>query len=98
MSDFQWNFPVAMITRKVGAAIAAAGCTVVVKPAEDTPLSALALCDVCHFLFHFSFIHTYLQYIMQSITASRDGWSSARGFQRGYFVTQKCGSGRRSAL
>ena len=41
----QWNFPSAMITRKAGAAIAA-GCTVVVKPAEDTPLSALALCEV----------------------------------------------------
>lgn len=34
-----------MITRKAGAAIAA-GCTVVLKPAEDTPYSALALCDV----------------------------------------------------
>lgn len=42
----QWNFPSAMITRKVGAALAA-GCTVVVKPAEDTPLSALALAEVC---------------------------------------------------
>jgi succinate-semialdehyde dehydrogenase/glutarate-semialdehyde dehydrogenase len=37
-----WNFPHAMITRKVTPALAA-GCTVVVKPAEDTPLSALAL-------------------------------------------------------
>jgi len=37
-----WNFPNAMITRKVGAALAA-GCTCVLKPAEDTPLSALAL-------------------------------------------------------
>ena len=37
-----WNFPNAMITRKAGAALAA-GCTCVVKPAEDTPLSALAL-------------------------------------------------------
>lgn len=37
-----WNFPSAMITRKVGAALAA-GCTCVIKPAEDTPLSALAL-------------------------------------------------------
>ena len=37
-----WNFPVAMITRKVAPALAA-GCTAVVKPAEDTPLSALAL-------------------------------------------------------
>ncbi|XP_058467940.1 succinate-semialdehyde dehydrogenase [NADP(+)] GabD-like [Malaya genurostris] len=37
-----WNFPHAMITRKASAAIAA-GCTVVIKPAEDTPLTALAL-------------------------------------------------------
>ena len=37
-----WNFPVAMITRKVAPALAA-GCTVVVKPAPETPLSALAL-------------------------------------------------------
>ena len=37
-----WNFPNAMLTRKVGAALSA-GCTVVAKPAEDTPLSALAL-------------------------------------------------------
>lgn len=37
-----WNFPAAMITRKVGAAIAA-GCTMVLKPASETPLTALAL-------------------------------------------------------
>lgn len=37
-----WNFPSAMITRKLAPALAA-GCTVVLKPAEDTPLSALAL-------------------------------------------------------
>ena len=37
-----WNFPNAMITRKVGPALAA-GCTMVLKPAEQTPLSALAL-------------------------------------------------------
>ncbi|HTH99075.1 MAG TPA: NADP-dependent succinate-semialdehyde dehydrogenase [Stellaceae bacterium] len=37
-----WNFPAAMITRKVGPALAA-GCPIVVKPAESTPLSALAL-------------------------------------------------------
>jgi succinate-semialdehyde dehydrogenase / glutarate-semialdehyde dehydrogenase len=37
-----WNFPAAMITRKVGPALAA-GCTMVVKPAEQTPYSALAL-------------------------------------------------------
>ncbi|OZI17841.1 MULTISPECIES: NAD-dependent succinate-semialdehyde dehydrogenase [Bordetella] len=37
-----WNFPAAMITRKVGPALAA-GCTMVVKPAQQTPLTALAL-------------------------------------------------------
>ena len=37
-----WNFPLAMITRKVGPALAA-GCTMILKPAEQTPLSALAL-------------------------------------------------------
>ncbi|MFT4076957.1 MAG: NAD-dependent succinate-semialdehyde dehydrogenase [Asticcacaulis sp.] len=37
-----WNFPSSMITRKVSPALAA-GCTIVIKPAEDTPLSALAL-------------------------------------------------------
>jgi succinate-semialdehyde dehydrogenase / glutarate-semialdehyde dehydrogenase len=37
-----WNFPLAMITRKISPAMAA-GCTVVVKPAPETPLSALAL-------------------------------------------------------
>ena len=40
-----WNFPLAMITRKVAPAIAA-GCTVIVKPAEQTPLSALALAEL----------------------------------------------------
>uniref|UniRef100_A0A0A9YDL6 Succinate-semialdehyde dehydrogenase, mitochondrial n=1 Tax=Lygus hesperus TaxID=30085 RepID=A0A0A9YDL6_LYGHE len=39
-----WNFPLAMITRKAGAALAA-GCTCVVKPAEDTPITALALAE-----------------------------------------------------
>ena len=37
-----WNFPMAMITRKVAPALVV-GCTVVIKPAQDTPLSALAL-------------------------------------------------------
>lgn len=40
-----WNFPSAMITRKVGPALAA-GCTVVLKPATQTPLSAFALCEL----------------------------------------------------
>ena len=40
-----WNFPLAMGTRKIGPAIAA-GCTMVFKPAEQTPLSALALAAI----------------------------------------------------
>lgn len=40
-----WNFPIAMITRKASAALAA-GCAVVVKPSEETPFSALALAEV----------------------------------------------------
>jgi len=40
-----WNFPLAMITRKVAPALAA-GCTVVIKPAELTPLSALAAAEL----------------------------------------------------
>jgi len=40
-----WNFPMAMITRKCAPALAA-GCTVVIKPAEDTPLTALALAEL----------------------------------------------------
>src|ERR671928_50427 len=40
-----WNFPAAMITRKCGPALAA-GCTMVLKPATQTPYSALALCEL----------------------------------------------------
>lgn len=42
-----WNFPIAMLTRKVAPALAA-GCTIVIKPAEQTPLSALALAELAH--------------------------------------------------
>ncbi|CAJ0780168.1 MULTISPECIES: NAD-dependent succinate-semialdehyde dehydrogenase [Ralstonia] len=42
-----WNFPLAMIARKIAPALAA-GCTVVGKPAEDTPLTALALVLLAH--------------------------------------------------
>jgi succinate-semialdehyde dehydrogenase/glutarate-semialdehyde dehydrogenase len=42
-----WNFPAAMITRKVAPALAA-GCTVVCKPATQTPYSALALAELAH--------------------------------------------------
>jgi succinate-semialdehyde dehydrogenase/glutarate-semialdehyde dehydrogenase len=41
-----WNFPAGMITRKLGPALAA-GCPVVIKPAEDTPLTALAIAELC---------------------------------------------------
>jgi succinate-semialdehyde dehydrogenase/glutarate-semialdehyde dehydrogenase len=40
-----WNFPNAMITRKAAPALAA-GCAIVIKPASETPLSALALCEL----------------------------------------------------
>jgi len=40
-----WNFPAAMATRKIGPALAA-GCSVILKPASDTPLTALAICDI----------------------------------------------------
>jgi succinate-semialdehyde dehydrogenase / glutarate-semialdehyde dehydrogenase len=42
-----WNFPCSMITRKVAPALAA-GCTVVIKPAEATPYSAFALAELAH--------------------------------------------------
>lgn len=40
-----WNFPIAMILRKAGAALAA-GCTMIVKPSPETPLSVLALANL----------------------------------------------------
>src|SRR5258705_6531858 len=40
-----WNFPAAMATRKIGPALAA-GCTVILKPASDTPLTALAMARI----------------------------------------------------
>ncbi|MFB9123709.1 NAD-dependent succinate-semialdehyde dehydrogenase [Paraburkholderia dipogonis] len=42
-----WNFPLAMIARKIAPALAA-GCTVIAKPAEDTPLTAIALAMLAH--------------------------------------------------
>ncbi|HEY4371200.1 MAG TPA: NAD-dependent succinate-semialdehyde dehydrogenase [Burkholderiales bacterium] len=42
-----WNFPIAMITRKAAPALAA-GCTMVIKPAEQTPYSALAMAELAH--------------------------------------------------
>ncbi|WP_174564464.1 NAD-dependent succinate-semialdehyde dehydrogenase [Nocardia inohanensis] len=41
-----WNFPLAMGTRKIGPALAA-GCTMIVKPASETPLTMLALAELC---------------------------------------------------
>ncbi len=40
-----WNFPAAMATRKIGPALAA-GCTCILKPAEETPLTALAVAQI----------------------------------------------------
>ena len=40
-----WNFPAAMITRKAGPALAA-GCAMIIKPAPDTPFTALSLCEL----------------------------------------------------
>ncbi len=42
-----WNFPIAMITRKAGPALAA-GCPIVIKPASETPFSALAMAELAH--------------------------------------------------
>ncbi|MEL0625291.1 aldehyde dehydrogenase family protein, partial [Marinomonas arenicola] len=42
-----WNFPIAMITRKAGPAFAA-GCAIVIKPSDETPLCALALAELAH--------------------------------------------------
>ncbi|HEY6796621.1 MAG TPA: NAD-dependent succinate-semialdehyde dehydrogenase [Kineosporiaceae bacterium] len=42
-----WNYPISMITRKVGPAVAA-GCTTVLKPAEQTPLCAVAIFEILH--------------------------------------------------
>lgn len=41
-----WNFPAAMITRKLGPALAA-GCTFVIKPADETPFTALMIAELC---------------------------------------------------
>ena len=48
VQTIKWNFPAYMLARKAAAALAA-GCTIVVKPSEDTPYSALALCQVLLF-------------------------------------------------
>ena len=42
-----WNYPISMVTRKVAPALAA-GCTIVLKPAEATPLCAIAVFDILH--------------------------------------------------
>lgn len=42
-----WNFPAAMATRKIGPALAA-GCAVVLKPARETPLTAIAIAEILH--------------------------------------------------
>lgn len=42
-----WNYPISMLTRKIGPALAA-GCTIVIKPAEQTPLCARAMMEIFH--------------------------------------------------
>ena len=42
-----WNFPAAMMTRKAAPALAA-GCTFIVKPAEETPLTTMKLVELAH--------------------------------------------------
>jgi succinate-semialdehyde dehydrogenase / glutarate-semialdehyde dehydrogenase len=42
-----WNYPISMLTRKIGPALAA-GCTIVLKPAEQTPLTAIAFFNILH--------------------------------------------------
>lgn len=55
-----------MITRKAAAALAI-GCTVVVKPAEDTPLSALALAQVIFSFFSFWFLVFHIHHSVDKI-------------------------------
>eukprot|EP00040_Diaphanoeca_grandis_P031101 m.185369 g.185369 ORF g.185369 m.185369 type:complete len:540 (+) comp32232_c0_seq3:140-1759(+) len=59
-----WNFPNAMITRKAGAALAA-GCTAIIKPSEDTPLSAEALVKL-------AYAAGIPKHVLQVVTCSRD--------------------------
>lgn len=68
-----WNFPLAMIARKVGPALAC-GCTVVIKPSELTPLTALAAAElalqsgippVCfYFINSFYFLFSFYQDVL----------------------------------
>ncbi|MGO4328495.1 NAD-dependent succinate-semialdehyde dehydrogenase [Cupriavidus sp. 2TAF22] len=60
-----WNFPLAMIARKIAPALAA-GCTVVAKPAEDTPLTALALVYLAE-------LAGFPAGVLNIVTASREG-------------------------
>lgn len=72
-----WNFPSAMITRKVAGAIAA-GCTVVLKPAAETPYSALALAElgeragVPKGVFNVVTTNEYVQEVGSTITTHKD--------------------------
>ncbi len=66
-----WNFPFAMLTRKIAPAIAA-GCSVVIKPAEDTPLTALALVKLAE-------MADFPKGLINLITADRDQTVTAVG-------------------
>ena len=64
-----WNFPSAMITRKLGAALAA-GCTAVIKPPSETPFSCLALVEVGDLN-----SGSYLRFSLTSVKARQPCWN-----------------------
>ncbi|KAG0259543.1 succinate semialdehyde dehydrogenase NADP+ linked [Actinomortierella ambigua] len=72
-----WNFPNAMITRKLGAALAV-GCTTVIKPAHETPYSCLALCELANRagipagVLNVVTTHAHTEAIGYSLTSSHD--------------------------
>ena len=66
-----WNFPSAMITRKLGAALAA-GCTAVIKPPAETPYSCLALVEVRCLLLVLP-LSFYWDWCVQNAEESTDG-------------------------
>ncbi len=70
-----WNFPAAMATRKIGPALAA-GCTVILKPASDTPLTALAIAALFEELGVPAGVVNVLPSRRWSWAATRRSWSS----------------------
>ena len=83
-STLQWNFPIAMITRKVAPALAV-GCTAVVKPSEETPFTALALAEVQP---------THTRYLLCTCHFLLSQLSHRAGFPAGVFNVVTCGRER----